>query len=260
VLRVLPVLAYLALVVYAIADVVQSDDDDTGGLPKALWILVIVFLPLAGSIAWILVSRRHRQRKAAAPGSGFPAGPVPPAQYPARRRTWESSPTPRAPSSDPDDDPEMRWLLEQAASGRRVEIGDTLTYRAMMLSGVPNLGWVVGYTNISWTLRCNLTCAYICRLLIHMDERGYRYCVPRIDDPPSTGDPFVDLQAGYVLRNVHRFPKQGPAPPWRASQSYPRDLRTIARGELEDGVLHFERRTVVTSADPAPTERAAAAS
>ncbi|WP_240930553.1 PLD nuclease N-terminal domain-containing protein [Isoptericola sp. BMS4] len=113
-LRVLPMLAYLALVVYAIADVVQSDDDDTGGLPKALWILVILFLPLAGSIAWILVSRRNRQRRSAAPRAGFPAGPVPPARYPARRRTWESSPTPPTPSGDPDDDPEMRWLLEQA--------------------------------------------------------------------------------------------------------------------------------------------------
>ncbi|MEU2198988.1 PLD nuclease N-terminal domain-containing protein [Isoptericola sp. NPDC019482] len=117
-LRVLPMLAYLALVVYALVDVVQSDEEDGGGIQKGFWILIILLLPFAGSIAWIVVSRRARANRRPAPRTGYPAGPVPPAQYPGRRRTWESD---DAPSADPDDDPEMRWLMEQARLKRERE-------------------------------------------------------------------------------------------------------------------------------------------
>ncbi|GAB3100463.1 PLD nuclease N-terminal domain-containing protein [Isoptericola nanjingensis] len=110
-LRVLPMLAYLALVVYALVDVVQSDEEDGGGIQKGFWILIVLLLPFAGSIAWLVVSRRVRANRGPAPRTGYPAGPVPPAQYPGRRRTWETDETAAA---EPDDDPEMRWLLEQA--------------------------------------------------------------------------------------------------------------------------------------------------
>ena len=141
---------------------------------------------------------------------------------------------------------------EISVDGRAIDIADTLTYRAMMLAGVPNLGWVIGYTNLSWTLRCNLTCAYICRVLNHMDAQGYRYCVPRLEDPDLPREPFVaDLKSGYILRGIHAFPKQGPAPPWRGYMSYPRDLRYIGHAPLEDGVLHFERGAV--PAEPQPS-------
>jgi len=115
-LRVLPMLAYLALVVYALVDVVQSDEEDGGGIQKGIWILIILLLPFAGSIAWIVVSRRARADRRPAPRTGYPAGPVPPARYPGRRRTWETD----APSS-PEDDPEMRWLMEQARLKRERE-------------------------------------------------------------------------------------------------------------------------------------------
>ena len=131
--------------------------------------------------------------------------------------------------------------LELTVDGSAVDIGDTLAYRAMMLDGVPNLGWVVGYTNVSWTLRCNLTCAYICRLLNHMDAHGYTSCVPRLDDPSTERRPFIeDLKSGYILRAIESFPKQGPEPPWRGYQNYMRDLRYIGHAPLEDGVLRFE--------------------
>ena len=117
-LRVLPMLAYLALVVYALVDVVQSDEEDGGGIQKGVWILILLLLPFAGSIAWIVVSRRARANRRPAPRTGYPAGPVPPAQYPGRRRTWETDETA---SADPDDDPEMRWLLEQARLKRESE-------------------------------------------------------------------------------------------------------------------------------------------
>ena len=129
--------------------------------------------------------------------------------------------------------------IELTVDGAAVDPGDRHTYRAMMIEGVPNLIWVVGYTNAAWTLRCNLTCAYMCRLLDHMDAKGYRSVVPRLDDPATPKGPFIDFESGYVQRSIHTFPKQGPAPPWRGYMSYPRDLWFIGRAELEDGVLEF---------------------
>ncbi|MGH8967703.1 MAG: PLD nuclease N-terminal domain-containing protein, partial [Actinomycetes bacterium] len=120
-LRVLPMLAYLALVVYALVDVVQSDEEDGGGIQKGFWMLLIVFLPFAGSIAWLVVSRRARAGRRAEYRPGFPAGPVAPAQYPGRRRTWEQDDVP----DQPDDDPEMRWLLEQARRQREKQSGSS---------------------------------------------------------------------------------------------------------------------------------------
>jgi hypothetical protein len=83
-----------------------------------------------------------------------------------------------------------------------------------------------------------------------MDRHAHRYCVPRLDDPLVPREPFVDLQSGYILRAIATFPKQGPAPPWRGYQSYPRDLRYIGRADLADGVLQFERGDRAVDAAP----------
>ncbi|WP_164545133.1 PLD nuclease N-terminal domain-containing protein [Antribacter gilvus] len=116
--RVLIPLLYVALVVYALVDVVQSDEEDTGGIGKGLWIFAIVFLPLVGSIAWIVVSSGSRRRRGVSRRStGFPAGEVPPAQYPKRERTWEKE----ASTYAPEDDPEFLWLMEQAKKKRERE-------------------------------------------------------------------------------------------------------------------------------------------
>lgn len=128
-----------------------------------------------------------------------------------------------------------------SVDGTEVDVADTVLYRMMMMTGIPNLAWVIGYTNISWTLRCNLTAQYVCRLLNHMDEHGYDYCVPKLDDEQIERAPAIDLQAGYVQRGIDAFPKQGPVPPWLGSQNFVRDLRYIGRAELEDGALRFVR-------------------
>ena len=125
--------------------------------------------------------------------------------------------------------------------GRDVEVAKTLTYRGMMLSDVPNLAIAFGYTNASWTLKCDLTCEYVCRLLNHMDEHGYTEVVPRLRDREVTPEPAIDFNSGYVLRAIHNFPKQGSKPPWRLHQNYARDILTIRRAPLEDGVLEFSR-------------------
>lgn len=120
--RLLFFLLYLALVVYALVDVIQAEEEDLGGIQKGFWIIAIVFLPLAGSIAWIVVSNGARRRRAGSGSqvTGFPAGQPAPARYPRRTRSWEQEAAPVA----PEDDPEFLWLMEQARRKREREAGD----------------------------------------------------------------------------------------------------------------------------------------
>jgi cation diffusion facilitator CzcD-associated flavoprotein CzcO len=129
--------------------------------------------------------------------------------------------------------------IELSIDGEAVDIPTTMAYKGMMLSGVPNFAFTVGYTNASWTLKADLTSEYVCRLLAHMDAHGYSRCVPEVTDPAITEQPLLDFTAGYVLRSIDRFPKQGSAEPWRLRQNYPFDLRKIRRGPIDDGSMQF---------------------
>ena len=134
--------------------------------------------------------------------------------------------------------------------GEPVDVSETVSYKGMMLSGVPNFSMVIGYTNASWTLKADLVNRYVCRLLQHMDRRGLAVATPLA--PPEGADlPFLDLAAGYVQRSLAQLPKQGSRTPWRLHQNYIRDVRLMRRGPLEDEGIAF-------SAAPARTERAAA--
>lgn len=112
-------LLYLALVVYALVDVIQAEEEDLGGIQKGFWIVAIVFLPLAGSIAWLVVSNtaRSRRRSSGQQVTGFPADQPAPARYERRTRSWEQDTAPLA----PEDDPEFIWLMEQAKRKRERE-------------------------------------------------------------------------------------------------------------------------------------------
>ena len=131
-----------------------------------------------------------------------------------------------------------------AVDGRDVELPETMGYKGMMLSGIPNMAMVIGYTNASWTLKCDLTCEYVCRLLNHMDEHGYAQCVPENRDPSVTKQPFIDFSSGYVLRAIDKFPKQGSKAPWRLYQNYARDILSLRHGAIEDGTMRFSRAGV----------------
>lgn len=104
---------------------------------------------------------------------------------------------------------------------------------------LPNLAPAFGYTNASWTLKCDLTSEYVCRLLNHMDQHGYAQCTPRLNDPELTPEPAIDFTSGYVLRALHTLPRQGSKTPWRVHQKLregPFYVSVRARGRRHNGV------------------------
>ena len=127
--------------------------------------------------------------------------------------------------------------------GRPVDLAQTVTYKGMMFSGIPNLVAAVGYTNASWTLRADLISDFACRLLTHMRDEGWRQCTPRWPGATLPTNRFMNLSSGYVLRSAHLFPKQADRAPWRIYQNYLRDIVLLRRGSLEDEALEFSNPT-----------------
>ncbi len=128
--------------------------------------------------------------------------------------------------------------MELSVDGRRVHYPETVIYRGMMLSGVPNFALAIGYTNSSWTLKVGLLCEYFCRLLTHMDTRGHDTAWA-VADPDMPTRPLLDFGAGYVQRSLADLPKQGPAAPWLMSKSFQEDRKLLRGGEVTDEYLHF---------------------
>jgi monooxygenase len=109
----------------------------------------------------------------------------------------------------------------------------------MMYSDVPNLASAFGYTNASWTLKCDLTCEYVCRLINHMDRHNYRQCMPHNDDPSIAALPHLEFTSGYVQRSIANLPKQGSRRPWRLYQNYALDIVSLRLGKVDDGVMQY---------------------
>ncbi len=135
--------------------------------------------------------------------------------------------------------------LDLVVDGQQAALPQTMAYKGMMLSGVPNFAFTVGYTNASWTLKADLVSEYVVRLLRHMDARGYDHCVPANADPTVRQRPLLDFQAGYVLRAIEDFPRSGSRAPWRLGMSYAHDVVNLRYGRIDDGVLRFSRRVAV---------------
>ena len=125
-----------------------------------------------------------------------------------------------------------------AVDGREVEVGDTVTYKGLMLGGVPNLSVTIGYAHASWTLRADLVAHYVVRLLRHLDRHQLASVtpVPPSDLDPADRRPLIDLRSGYVARGAARMPRQGLRNPWRLPQNYLRDRVLLRWGRLTDGV------------------------
>jgi monooxygenase len=132
--------------------------------------------------------------------------------------------------------------IEVVVDGEAVDFSERVAYKGLMLSGVPNLAMALGYTNASWTLKCDLVAQYVCRLLAYMDRDGYAIATPQPPDPSLPTDPVIDLRSGYVMRSIDRLPKQGRSLPWRLHQNYFRDIRLLKRGPVDDRMT-FTRAT-----------------
>lgn len=131
--------------------------------------------------------------------------------------------------------------IELSVDGEIVEPAKTMNYKGMMYSGVPNLASLFGYTNASWTLKADLTCGYVCRLLNYMDRHGYAQCTPRRTDPSITEVPWFDFSSGYIRRSLDQFPKQGSKAPWKLHQNYALDILTLKFGALDDSAMEYSR-------------------
>lgn len=131
--------------------------------------------------------------------------------------------------------------MELAVDGQTVELPETMAYKGMMLSGVPNFAYVIGYINASWTLKADLACEYVSRLLEYMDANGYDQCAPQ-RDPSVVEEPFLDLSSGYVQRSLRKLPKQGDRAPWKLRMNYLRDVLTLRHGRIRDDAMAFTSR------------------
>jgi cation diffusion facilitator CzcD-associated flavoprotein CzcO len=126
--------------------------------------------------------------------------------------------------------------------GKPVELPKTLMYKGTMFADVPNLALSIGYANASWTLRSDLICQWVCRVLHEMDAKGFTTCTPRRDaDAVATDDPLMPLSSGYVTRAKDALPKQGAKAPWRTSHNYVEDVYALRYAPVADGVLRFAR-------------------
>jgi monooxygenase len=119
-------------------------------------------------------------------------------------------------------------------------LSDSMAYKGLMLSDLPNAALAFGYINASWTLRADLTSEYVCRLLNHMDRYSYRVVYPKAD-PTVAPQAFMSLSSGYVQRSQEQLPKQGDRAPWKVKPSYWADLMLLRWSKLEDGVLQLEK-------------------
>jgi monooxygenase len=131
--------------------------------------------------------------------------------------------------------------------GETVDFSRTWTYKGLAYSGVPNLASSFGYINASWTLRADLTCEYVCRLLNHMEATGTDQCTPTLRESDLDMEPrpwIENFSAGYMQRVMHEMPRQGDREPWINPQNYKRDRKLFRDSPIDDGVMRFTRASV----------------
>jgi monooxygenase len=137
---------------------------------------------------------------------------------------------------------------EILVDGVPAKFNEKMVYKGAMFSGIPNLALAFGYTNNSWTLRCDLTARFVCRLLKYMDRKGFSICLPKLPEPSVNPEPLLDFSSGYVRRADGVLPRQGQKAPWRVPQNYVKDLAAFAFGSVSDGTMNFLRTAEADSA------------
>ena len=129
--------------------------------------------------------------------------------------------------------------IDVTVDGSLVKSSDLFCYRGSMFSSVPNLAFCFGYTNASWTLKCNLTCDYVCRLLNYMRKKGFEKCVPVMKEESLSTEPLLNLNSNYILRSQDDLPQQGSQMPWKLKQNYLYDLYIFKLSSFKDNALEF---------------------
>ena len=130
--------------------------------------------------------------------------------------------------------------VEYSVDGEPVDLGKKFTYKALMLSDVPNFAFIVGYSNASWTLKADLVCEYVVRLLDHMDQHNYKVVVPKMEDGLQP-EPLLDLTSGYLQRAQGRLPVAGDRDPWRLKHNYFFDRKFLRKSSVDDDVVAFSK-------------------
>ncbi len=129
--------------------------------------------------------------------------------------------------------------LQVSVDGTAIKTAGGLTYKGTMFRGVPNLSFTLGYSNASWTLKCNLVAEYVCRLLNHMSVHGYDYATPVGREPAISDTPALNLNSGYIRRGIELLPKQGSERPWKFHQNYVMDMLDLRFSAVDDGTMEF---------------------
>jgi len=147
--------------------------------------------------------------------------------------------------------------IELTVDGRPIDVSQTLAYKGMMLEGVPNFAFTIGYTNASWTLKADLVARYVGRILRRLDRRDEVSITPLAPSAVRRGPigPLLDLQAGYIQRSIDQAPKQGRRTPWRLRQNYLRDFLVLRAGTIGDDVRFGRRSDAASPASRGHTTR-----
>ncbi|WP_295672973.1 NAD(P)/FAD-dependent oxidoreductase [uncultured Mucilaginibacter sp.] len=124
--------------------------------------------------------------------------------------------------------------------GKEVDFSEKVTYKSLMFDGMPNMTYAFGYTNASWTLKCEMTSRYTCRIINYMSKHGYKQCMPVQNDPDLVLKPFLDFNPGYVVRVLDKLPKMGNKKPWKIEQNYFYDKKMFEKSPLDDGILTYK--------------------
>ncbi|KZY62311.1 FAD-containing monooxygenase EthA [Oleiphilus sp. HI0071] len=153
---------------------------------------------------------------------------------------------------------QMMGGLKLSVDGEETHLSDKMTYKSVMIEGVPNFSWVFGYINAPWTLKCDIASRYICRLIKFMDSNNYTVATPTdIGNNKLTDGMLDNFDPGYAQRAKHMLPRQGRSGPWKLDMDYGKDKKVLLKEPVDEPNMHFKTAAQKVKADPAPQVNAA---